>query len=291
MIHIIIPVHNRIELSKKCLESIDSQTYKDWCVYFVDDGSIDGTYEWLQNINRKNVKHLIGDGSLWWSGAMNKGIKRVLKIAKENDYIMSLNNDLIFADNNALLILLDAAIGHKKSICSSVSVSNNSNKVMSSGSIMISWFLNITKHHFINRLYSDIKESEIKLLDMLSGRSVIYPIAVFKDNNFDEVNFPQYGGDNEFGIRAKKIGYKLLLIPKSAVLVNRDTTGMNFMEVKLSLKQKINSLFLINSCNNILIKYKFAMKAPPLWARPTYFIVSMIKIFIQLVIGNYFIKK
>ena len=292
MIHIIMPVYNRLSMTRQCLNSLDKQNFDDWCVYIVNDGSTDGTKEWIETLNRQDVKCINGDGSLWWTGSMKAGVEHVLKICDKKDYIMSLNNDLVFRSENSLSVLLTAIISNNKSICGSVSVSNlESEIVMSSGSKMISWFLNISFHPFVGSSYHDIENNPIRKVDMLTGRSVIYPAPIFNDINFDSVCFPQYGGDNEFTIRAKRVGYDLFLVPGSAVLVNRSETGLNPMDRRLSLKEKLNSLFSVRSVNNIMIRTRFAMRVPPVYARPTYFIISMMKIFIQLLIGNFIAKR
>jgi GT2 family glycosyltransferase len=292
MIHIIVPVHNRLELSKKCLRSLDEQSYKDWCVYFVDDGSSDGTYEWLQGMARDDVVHIVGTGEWWWTGAMKRGVDYIMKSCDKEDYIMSLNNDLVFKEHDSLLVLFNAVSSQDKAICGSISVSNTESEiVMSSGSRMISWFLNVSSHPFIGESYDDIRSSNIKSVDMLTGRSVIYPTFLFESNNFDDINFPQYAGDVEFTARMRSLGYKLLLVPNSAVLVSREDTGLNPMDRVLSFSEMVSTLFSIRSSNNILVRTRFSMRVPPLYARPTFFIMAMVKIFIQLWIGNYIARK
>lgn len=43
MISIIVPVHNGEKYLQRCLDSIQNQTYADFEVIVVDDGSTDGT--------------------------------------------------------------------------------------------------------------------------------------------------------------------------------------------------------------------------------------------------------
>jgi glycosyltransferase involved in cell wall biosynthesis len=50
MISIIIPTYNHSQELKKCLESIFKQTYKDFEVIVVNDGSTDNTLELLNNL-------------------------------------------------------------------------------------------------------------------------------------------------------------------------------------------------------------------------------------------------
>lgn len=49
MITIILPVYNSIQYIKDCLDSISKQTFKDWKLLIFDDGSNDGTLEYLEH--------------------------------------------------------------------------------------------------------------------------------------------------------------------------------------------------------------------------------------------------
>ena len=132
MIHIIIPVHNRLALTKKCIESLQVQSFNDFHIYIVDDGSSDGTFEWVRSLNFENVSCLKGDGSLWWTGAMNLGVSHVLKNASSGDFLMSINNDIVLA-SNTIEVLFNSMNG-SKSIISALSISSSDDKrIMSSG--------------------------------------------------------------------------------------------------------------------------------------------------------------
>ena len=292
MIHIIIPVHNRLHLTKKCLASLDRQSFRDWHAYIVDDGSSDGTYEWVNSLARSDISCIQGDGSLWWTGSMDFGVQTALTNTSNGDFIMSLNNDLVFFSNDAIEILIETTKNNSNSICASLSVADSKNKeVMSSGSKMLSWVLNIPHHPLYGNFYSNITNFNPIEVDMLTGRSVIYPVSVFDNlNRFNFEMFPQYGGDNEFTFRAKKMGHKLFIVPNSVVIVNRSETGINPMDKVLSFREKIESLFSIRSVNNLIIRTRFAMSVPPWYARPTYLIIAFLKIIAQLFLSNLIIK-
>ena len=79
-IYIIIPVHNRMEFTRQCLNSLTQQTYRKFKIIVVDDGSSDETRVMIQK-EFSEVDLLHGDGNLWWTGATNFGVKHVLKNA------------------------------------------------------------------------------------------------------------------------------------------------------------------------------------------------------------------
>ncbi len=48
-ISVIVPTYNRLELLKLTLDSVRKQTFRDFEIVVVDDGSTDGTWEWLED--------------------------------------------------------------------------------------------------------------------------------------------------------------------------------------------------------------------------------------------------
>ena len=101
MISIVIPVHNGLDYTKKCLKSLfvtinESRYRNDIKIIIVDDGSTDGTAQWIYK-NYNSIKILHGDGNLWWSKAMNMGAKYALK--HKTEYLLIINNDNIFTND------------------------------------------------------------------------------------------------------------------------------------------------------------------------------------------------
>lgn len=106
-IAVVIAVHNRLELTKRCISGIRKATAKRsvWFVV-VDDGSSDGTREWLQQ--EPNVEVLTSDGNLWFGGATNLALQHILSDCDRFEYVLILNNDT-FADPALFDILGEAA--------------------------------------------------------------------------------------------------------------------------------------------------------------------------------------
>ena len=76
MVDIIIPSHNRKELLKRAVSSVEKQTFKDWFLWVVDDGSEDGTVESIRKAFKgkfpfKVISSLKREGV---SAARNRGI-------------------------------------------------------------------------------------------------------------------------------------------------------------------------------------------------------------------------
>ncbi len=87
---IIIPVFNRLDLTKKCLESIEISLKDviDYEIIIVDDGSTDGTREFLSSLSKVNYHILLNQNK--GNFAINNN--RAAAIAK-GDLLCLLNND------------------------------------------------------------------------------------------------------------------------------------------------------------------------------------------------------
>lgn len=93
---IIIVCFNQLEYTKKCLQSIESYTTVPYELILVDNGSTDGTKEFLEKYAKKHCECnvICNDDNLGFAGGNNRGIS----IAK-GDYILLLNNDVVVTNN------------------------------------------------------------------------------------------------------------------------------------------------------------------------------------------------
>ena len=91
-VYVVVPAHNRRELTLACAEAIEAQSYTPKTVIVVDDGSTDGTAAALA-ATFQSVVVLHGNGNLWWTGAVNKGIEWVLARCANSDFVLTLNYD------------------------------------------------------------------------------------------------------------------------------------------------------------------------------------------------------
>ena len=73
----LIPTHNRLKKIKKIINKLQAQNYKNLQIVVLDDGSSDGTGQYLKTLPKKKIKIIKGDGNLWWGGSINAGIKYV----------------------------------------------------------------------------------------------------------------------------------------------------------------------------------------------------------------------
>tara|TARA_B110000483_G_C18184520_1_gene538347 strand:- start:1434 stop:2291 length:858 start_codon:yes stop_codon:yes gene_type:complete len=285
MIHVIIPVHNRIELTLKCITSLKKQENSEKLnIFVIDDGSTDETSKILAK-KFPNINLIKGTGSLFWCGAVNFGIDYVLKIAEENDWILLVNNDAELKPDALYHLIKSSKKRNRKAITGSLTLSSKDKQtVIKSGTIIKSWFFNITKHLYKDYKFSQLSNYESKEVDLITGRCLLHPIEVFKEvGNYDAITFNHYGGDDEFSMRAKRYGYSVLLCPLSVVFLEEDK---NISQKKFNINNFLFLLFDIKSSSNIINKLKLTRKIVPFYAMPSFFLIGVIKS-----IYIFFIKK
>ena len=94
MIHVLIPVFNRLNLTIKCIKSLKKQkSYESINIIVVDDNSTDGTSVCLKK-KFLDLTILKGTGNLYWGGSIKLGIEYVMKICSDKDWILTVNNDV-----------------------------------------------------------------------------------------------------------------------------------------------------------------------------------------------------
>lgn len=250
-VSVLIPIFNKLEYTKKGLmwlyDAIHAYPLSNINVEVIvtDDGSTDGSKEWIEK-NYPLVHIQTGNGDLWWSGGINKGVKYALYSLK-SDYVITWNNDIkpgtdYFKNLEKILETTGENI-----ITGSVIYLLNTNTILSTGGFfndkngkygLRSWGVE-DKGQFLNTMETD----------WLSGMGAVIHKSVFdKIGYFDEKNFPQYHGDSDFCLRAKKAGFKIQTHPKLKIWNDRENTGI---VIANSIKELMQSLCTLKSNNNI----------------------------------------
>ncbi|MDE6295977.1 MAG: glycosyltransferase [Muribaculaceae bacterium] len=98
MVDIIIPAYNVEDYIGQCLESILSQSYTDYNIIVVDDGSTDSTPDIVRqySVRHDNIKLIIQQNA-GQSAARNKGLRDAT-----GDYIVYIDSDDWLTSNDAL---------------------------------------------------------------------------------------------------------------------------------------------------------------------------------------------
>ena len=98
-IGIILPTYNRKELLNRAIDSILMQTYKTWFICIVDDGSKDGTVEFLHKYLDHPKIHFIAQKSNQGVNAARNAALQYLMVQQQCDFVTLLDDDDYFNPN------------------------------------------------------------------------------------------------------------------------------------------------------------------------------------------------
>lgn len=262
-VYILIPIHNNITETRKCLNCIRTQTYSNYEVIVIDDGSIDNSSEIIIN-EFPDTTILQGDGNLWWAGSLYEGIEYVLKKAQPNDFVLILNNDLIF-DNNYITNLVKSSKDNQGAVVGSLCKDQKTGAIIDSG-VKIDW----RNLKFDPKEVVDDGDNLIRDIDVLSTRGTLIPVNIILDiGNFIPDKLRHYLSDYEYTIRMKKHGYSLLTSKKAIVFLNSEITGFHIKwNEKYTLKDIYWAIFSIKSSSNLKAWLFFIYLCCPLPYKP-----------------------
>lgn len=96
-LYILLPVHNRRETTRRFLACLKAQTYRNYHLLLIDDGSTDGTAEMARELI-PTLTVLSGRGDWWWAGSLQQGIEWLRRrSASAEDLVLMINDDVTFA--------------------------------------------------------------------------------------------------------------------------------------------------------------------------------------------------
>ncbi len=243
IITVIIPNFNGAKFLKDCLLSLKDQSFKDFSVCVVDNGSDDESVSIMEKDFPEYVLIKL-DENLGFAKAVNIGIRET-----SSEYVVLLNNDVV-ADKN-LLENLYKAIDNKKSVfayqAKMLSLYDR-DKIDSAGDLYcaLGWAFAVGKDKPA-RLY----DRDSRIFSACAGAAIYRRELLEITGLFDERHFC-YLEDVDLSFRARINGYSIKFCPKALVFhAGSGTTGSRHNEFKVSLSAR----------NNIYLLYK---NLPPL---------------------------
>lgn len=285
-IFIVMPTYNRIKLCVRCIKSIYSQTYKNFFIIVVDDASSDNTPNILKLLFPEKITVLNGTGNLWWAGATNLGCKHSLELGAK--IILTLNDDLIL-ERTYLEKMMDAHTKKKNAIIGSLAISlEKQPRLLYAGIISTnSWTAKTVRRGELLVPY-DFRFKGLKPTLTLPGRGTLIPAIVFaKIGLFDANNFPQYCADEDFTIRARKKGFRIIIHTEALIYNCYEYTGTGNSALNENFSTFLKSFFNFKSVNYLPIKIRYVRKHHPVKPYIPFYLCLMI----GRVFGSYFKRR
>jgi hypothetical protein len=237
LVSVVIPNWNGKKFLTGCLDSLALQTYKNIEVLIVDNGSKDGSVEFLQE-KYPHVRLALFEKNTGFSVAVNRGIKEAL-----GDFVALLNNDTV-VDPHWAAEMVKTMIEHPE--------------VGSAGCKMLAY----DDHLMLDGAGDGYRRGglpgRIGHRERDTGRfdtpryilGACGGAAFYRRNIFDVVGYLDedyfaYLEDVDFGLRAQSAGFKCYYVPTAIVYhLGCGTTGSGYspLVVRLSSQNNINTI-------------------------------------------------
>jgi len=195
---IIIPVHNRREVTLRCLHSLeDSRLPVDFGIVVVDDGSTDGTSAAVAEAFPTVIIER-GTGELFWTGGIVQGMRRA--ISEGAAFLFWLNDDCL-PEADALPRMLAYMEENPRTICGASCYVCGSSQPVKTG---------------FRQRRAVCATGSVTEVDGLSGYCVGIPATVCAEIGLpNATHLPHYGADGVYTLLAKRKGCRVVLLQES----------------------------------------------------------------------------
>ena len=260
MVYLVIPCYNRKAFTRNCLKALSEQTYKDFKVIVVDDGSTDGTSDMIKEEFPETII-LYGDGNLFWTKATNMGIRYALEHGAT--YVMCLNDDTVPFENYMEKMMHWAKV-KPQGVIHAMDYDFDTKKPYYGGE-RHNWKTNKTVH-LLDILPEEMQHG-LHEVTHGPGRGLLIPRIVFeKAGLFEEKKLPHYGADYDFTFQAAKHGFQNYCNFDAILYSYPDESGDHQMKKKKSLKNFYKHLFDIRGGGNLKVWTWYTLRnCPPLY--------------------------
>jgi GT2 family glycosyltransferase len=213
IVSVIIPNWNGRRFLAECIDSLKRQTCPDFETILVDNGSSDGSADFVQERYGEFVRVLMNRENLGYTGGNNAGIR-----AARGEYIALLNNDTVvepdWIDELIKATRYDGGIGMW---ASKVKSYDDRNRIEAVGELIYQDGLNRARGQY------EADRGQYESMEEIlfpPGCGGMYRKRLFEEmGGFDE-DFFAYGDDAEIGLRIRLGGWKGLYVP-GAVLYHK----------------------------------------------------------------------
>lgn len=260
-INILLPVHNRREITKCFIECLKVQTYQNYHLILIDDGSIDGTEEMVKQ-EIKSLTVIKGDGNWWWAGSLQQGYLWLKShdIAL-SDLILIINDDSEF-ECKFLETGLNLLANQKKALLASECYSQQTQELIDAG-------VNLNWQH--NKIEITLQQDQISCF---STKGLFLRWEDFLEiGGFYPHLLPHHAADYEFTIRAFRKGMQPMIDARLKLWSNELTTGYYGIQSEhgwVSLRK----LFSKKSAQNpITLTIFVALSCPWRWKAQNWFYI------------------
>ncbi|HZM64569.1 MAG TPA: glycosyltransferase family 2 protein [Candidatus Saccharimonadales bacterium] len=204
---------NGINDTMLCFESLQKQTFHDFKIVIIDNGSIDSSREVLKKLQKREPEKLTvlyNSHNTGFTGGVNTGIRWAL--TNDFDYIALLNNDA-FADEQWLKnLIMSMRKSDRYGIATGLLLHSDGATIDTTGEQYSKWGLPFPRNRNDTTQSSPQKPEEVF---GATGGATLYRSKMLRDIGIFDEDFFAYYEDVDISFRAQLAGWKIYYQPKA----------------------------------------------------------------------------
>ena len=243
VLYIVLPVHDRRESTERFIRCLKAQSYTNYRLILVDDGSTDGTAEMVRR-HLPSTLCIRGNGNWWWAGSLQQGFDATDKEPGSDDALLLVMNDDTEFGPEFLETGVAVLASHERSLLMATAYDRKARRLADVG-FRVDW----RRLRYLPNLGGGENH-------FLATRGLFLRVRDRREiGNLYPRWLPHYLSDWEFSYRAYRKGFRLLTHPAVGLLVNEETTGHTratidtgeslgvFLRKLFSKKSKLNPIY------------------------------------------------
>jgi hypothetical protein len=207
LVYIVILTLNHRDMTADCLRSVLQMTYPHYRVVIVDNGSTDGTVEFVKE-RFPDVTVIANSRNLGFAAGCNVGIRHAM--AEGADYVLLLNNDTLVPPD-LLDHLIAQALPNAGILMPRISYSDEPGRLWFAGSRR--HWLTLDARDFGPYGPRQIHDNELCAVDYVFGTAMLIRRAVLERVGLFDEAFFMYYEDMDFCLRVRAAGFELYYVP------------------------------------------------------------------------------
>jgi GT2 family glycosyltransferase len=260
-IYILLPVHNRKEITQEFIQCLKAQRYGNYHLVLIDDGSTDGTEEMVRE-HIADLTVIKGKGNWWWGGSLHQGYLWLRNQKTRGHDVVVIMNDDTQVEADFLERGLGILHNHPNALLLAQCYSRSTGALLDRG-VHADW-----------RRLRFVQAEEPQDINCLSTMGLFMQIRdFFTVGGFHPYLLPHFTSDYEFTIRAHGKGFRLMTDPSLRLWLTEETTwnrdiGQEPFFVFLRLFFSKRSAY-----NPVTWTFFVTLACPPRWKLRNWFMI------------------
>jgi GT2 family glycosyltransferase len=220
-LYILLPVHNRRAVTVQFVEALTRQTWREFHLILIDDGSRDSTADAVKAL-WPGVEVVTGAGDWWWAGSLDQGCRRLVGLGvADNDILVFMNDDVVIGPQ-----FLEEAVGE---------FTKTQNTLLLARQLDAATGREIDQGGGVNVDLSELRfvsAADSREVNCLPTRGLFLRWRDYcRTGGFRPKQLSHYLSDYEFTLRAWKKGLHLKVASTASLGVRMDQSGRSLMNL------------------------------------------------------------